>query len=84
MAQEKKQSKPVVLYSPKGARVSVSEESAERFQSRGYRKTKPKAAPKHDEVAAAMRAEVEAEVRAEIEAEQAKTAEATAKAAEKK
>lgn len=79
MAQEKKQSKPVALYSPKGARVSVPEGRAERYQALGYRKTKPKATPKHDEVAAAMRAEVEAEVRAEIEAEKAEAAKAPEK-----
>lgn len=79
MAQEKKQSKPVALYSPKGARVSVPEDKADRFQALGYRKTKPKATPKHDEVAAAMRAEVEAEIRAELEAEQAEAVKASEK-----
>lgn len=76
MAQEKKQSKPVALYSPKGARVSVSEGKADRFQAIGYRKTKPKAAAKPAEVDVdALRAEI----RAELEAEQAEAVKASEK-----
>lgn len=84
MAQEKKQSKPVVLYSPKGAKVTVSEDAVKGYTSRRYSKTQPKVAPKPDDVAGAMRAQIEAEVRAEIEAEQAKAVEDAAKADPKK
>lgn len=76
MAQEKKQSKPVALYSPKGARVSVPEGRAERYQALGYRKTKPKGAAKPAEVDVdALRAEI----RAELEAEQAEAVKASEK-----
>ena len=78
MAQEKKQPKPVVLYSPKGAKVTVSEDAAKGYVSRRYSKTQPKPKP------AAQVEEVDvdalrAEIRAELEAEQAEAAKATEK-----
>lgn len=83
MAQEKKQPKPVVLYSPKGAKVTVSEDAAKGYMARRYSKTQPKAKP----VAKSAEVDVDAlrtEIRAELEAEQAKAAEDAAKADEKK